>query len=547
MLTGEAENPYSLLRLMKNWTIGKRILFGGFVVLAALLLAGGDSLWALRSIRSLAETRLKSDVIPGLVEMATITDYALRVQVRGLMAANASDEAQREKYLELLASNVKKIDEAMVRYEAAISSEEDRNNFAQLKKLRSEYSAERDNYLALLKEGKAAEARAYISEKVEPLFVAYRDHTGKMLEWNQAAAISASAEIVDRTAVALTTAAVIVIGGIVSAVVIGWLVIRGINKSLHVMGASLDEASNQVASAASQLSGSSQSLSEGSAEQAASLEEASSSLEELTSMTKRNAESARSAKTISGETRGAAEQGNGAMVEMIEAMQSIKTSSADIAKIIKSIDEIAFQTNILALNAAVEAARAGEAGMGFAVVAEEVRALAQRSANAAKETASKIEVAIRNSEQGAMISDKVASSLKVIAEKATGLDSIISEIATASSEQAQGITQINSAVSQMDKVTQSNASSAEETAAAAEELNAQAGSLRESVESLRLLVGGSGASSQQAPAAEAAAPAEKEQAAPRKAMVLRNRPPLQPAKKIAREEPELSFADSSDS
>ena len=196
------------------------------------------------------------------------------------------------------------------------------------------------------------------------------------------------------------------------------------------------------------------------------------------------------AKLLSGETRAAADAGNTDMIEMRQAMEAIKTSSNDIAKIIKTIDEIAFQTNILALNAAVEAARAGEAGAGFAVVADEVRALAQRSANSAKETASKIEVAIHNGDHGARASAKVAQSLDIIMAKARKVDELVAEIASASSEQNQGISQINTAVSQMDQVTQSNAANAEETAAAAEELTAQSVSLKETVGLLRLLVGG---------------------------------------------------------
>jgi methyl-accepting chemotaxis protein len=170
-------------------------------------------------------------------------------------------------------------------------------------------------------------------------------------------------------------------------------------------------------------------------------------------------------------------------------MDAIKASSYDIAKIIKTIDEIAFQTNILALNAAVEAARAGEAGAGFAVVADEVRNLAQRSAQSAKETATKIEEAITKSEYGVKISEKVAQSLHAIAEKTRKVDSIVAEIATASNEQNQGVHQVNLAIGQMDKVTQSNASSAEETASAAEELNAQALSLKDAVVELSKLVG----------------------------------------------------------
>jgi methyl-accepting chemotaxis protein len=267
---------------------------------------------------------------------------------------------------------------------------------------------------------------------------------------------------------------------------------RSLARPLAQFAASLDDTSAQVSAAAGQVSTSSQSLAEGSSEQAASLEETSSSAEELASMTRRNSESAATAKNLTGETRAAAEAGDNDMAAMRQAMGAIKSSSSDIAKIIKTIDEIAFQTNILALNAAVEAARAGEAGAGFAVVAEEVRALAQRSATAAKETADKIEDSIAKSEHGAAVSTKVAASLGIIVEKARRVDEIVGEIARASHEQNQGITQISSAMNQMDKVTQSNAGNAEETAAAAEELNAQSNSMKETVRGLRELVAGAG-------------------------------------------------------
>jgi methyl-accepting chemotaxis protein len=230
-------------------------------------------------------------------------------------------------------------------------------------------------------------------------------------------------------------------------------------------------------------------MAEGASEQAASIEESSSSLEELSSMTRRNAENAQQANSLAKEARVAAEKGAGDMQEMTGAMGAIKSSSDDVAKILKTIDEIAFQTNILALNAAVEAARAGEAGMGFAVVAEEVRNLAQRSAQAAKETAAKIEAAITNTAGGVRISEKVAHTLGEIVTKARQVDELAAEVANASREQASGITQINTAVGQMDKVTQSNAANAEESAAAAQELNAQAGILRQVVTQLAELVG----------------------------------------------------------
>jgi methyl-accepting chemotaxis protein len=207
-------------------------------------------------------------------------------------------------------------------------------------------------------------------------------------------------------------------------------------------------------------------------------------------MTKSNGENARKANELAEQARIAGDRGVVDMQAMSVAMEAIKVSSDDIAKIIKTIDEVAFQTNILALNAAVEAARAGEAGLGFAVVAEEVRNLAQRSAQAARETSAKIGGAISKTGQGVEISKKVEKSLNEIVTKARQVDELAAEVANASREQTQGITQINTAVEQMDKVTQSNAASAEESAAAAGELNAQVETMKQTVIELLKLLGG---------------------------------------------------------
>jgi len=220
-------------------------------------------------------------------------------------------------------------------------------------------------------------------------------------------------------------------------------------------------------------------------------------------MTKRNAESASKVKSAAAQTRSSADAGAQQMETMVAAMGAIRVASDDIAKILKTIDEIAFQTNILALNAAVEAARAGEAGSGFAVVADEVRALAQRCATAAKETAGKIEASVSKSQQGAAISVEVAKNFTTIQEQIRSLDTLIAEIASASNEQSQGISQVSTAVAEMDRVTQSNAAGAEESASAAEELNAQAEVLKETVGQLQQLIGG-GQTSAGSPRSESA-------------------------------------------
>ena len=235
-----------------------------------------------------------------------------------------------------------------------------------------------------------------------------------------------------------------------------------------------NEAAMQVNSASSQIAEGSQSLAQGASEQASSLEEISASLEELTAMTNQNADNATQANTLAQDAQGVAAKGTDAMGRMSDAIKLIQTSADQTSKIVKTIDEIAFQTNLLALNAAVEAARAGDAGKGFAVVAEEVRSLAARSAEAAKNTADLIEESGKNAEGGVRISEEVSSALSEIVDSSEKVGSLIGEIAAASKEQASGISQINEGVAQMDSVTQRNAANAEESAAAAEELTAQA-------------------------------------------------------------------------
>ncbi|NLX07285.1 MAG: hypothetical protein GXY33_19270 [Phycisphaerae bacterium] len=274
--------------------------------------------------------------------------------------------------------------------------------------------------------------------------------------------------------------------GILVAAALGLAIIRGVVGMLKRVFAGLRtcstaelesaaQAINQIidgmTSGSAQVSMASTQLAEGSSEQASSLEETSASLEEIAATTKQNAAGAEQAKEMALVTRNAAQKGKDVMSQMSKAMADIKNSSDETAKILKTIDEIAFQTNLLALNAAVEAARAGEAGKGFAVVAEEVRNLAQRSAEAARNTGDMIEESIKNSERGVQINDEVAKALEEIAENSTKLSESISQIASASQQQSQGVSQVNIATSEMDKVTQSNAATAEELNAQAEELN----------------------------------------------------------------------------
>ena len=260
-------------------------------------------------------------------------------------------------------------------------------------------------------------------------------------------------------------------------------------KPINRIVAGLSEGSDEVGSASSQVSESSQHLAEGASEQASSLEETSSSLEEMSSMTKQNADNANHAKAMMNEARGVVEKANTQMAQLADAIGQITRSSEETGKIIKTIDEIAFQTNLLALNAAVEAARAGEAGAGFAVVADEVRNLALRSAEAARNTSDLIEKTIKAVKNGNEMTASTQEAFRANAELSGKISQLVDEIATASEEQAHGIQQVNTAVAEMDRVTQETAASAEESASAAQAMKAQAQQMRVYVEELATVVG----------------------------------------------------------
>jgi methyl-accepting chemotaxis protein len=291
------------------------------------------------------------------------------------------------------------------------------------------------------------------------------------------------------------------IAGVLLAVIITRSIVRPINRII----VGLNEGAEQVNDAAGQVATASQQLAEGASEQASALEETSSALEEMAAMTRTNAANAQQANELTGQARAAAETGDQTMSQLNTAMSGINESSSQISKIIKVIEEIAFQTNLLALNAAVEAARAGEHGKGFAVVADEVRNLAMRAAEASREITTLIEDSVSRAREGTSVAGEVGKSLAAIVGDVAKVAELVSGIARASEEQAQGVEQVNTAVSQMDKVTQQNASGAEESASAAEEMAAQATAVKQMVDELAAVVGG--AQAQSAGGGRAAPPA----------------------------------------
>jgi methyl-accepting chemotaxis protein/methyl-accepting chemotaxis protein-1 (serine sensor receptor) len=265
-------------------------------------------------------------------------------------------------------------------------------------------------------------------------------------------------------------------------------IIRSLTRQLRESAVELASSADQISAAAAQVAQSSQSLAQGASQQAATIEETSSASSQINSMARRATDSARSTAEMVTRSQQNSEQANSSLDQMIRAMDGINASSQKISKIIKVIDEIAFQTNILALNAAVEAARAGEAGMGFAVVADEVRSLAQRCAQAAKDTSVLIEESVQRSVEGRSSVETVAGSTRGITNDSGKIKMLIDEISLGSEEQSHGIEQITKSIQQLESVTQGNAAGAEQGAAAAEQLSAQAEAMREAVRRLRSLV-----------------------------------------------------------
>ena len=430
-------------------TIGNRVLFGfgiGVVITAAL------GVFAFMRIQTLdaGARRVVVDCLPGeyasgKLETLVVQNYQMLYEYCAIDTPES-----RATVLDEMKEHSRLMDEAMKNYEETITTDEDRRTFNAIAPARAAFHDVRDEVRKLKDQGKEAEAVAMVRTKGLAAYEAYAKAAHGLSDFNKNEGEEVGATI---TADVATGKRGIVVGLGISTLIsclFAFFIIRGVNRALNRIAATLGQGSEQVASAAQQVSASSQAIAQGASEQAAALEETTSALEEMASMTKKNAETAQQAATLSAETKAASDKGNQAMGKMSSAINDIQKSASETAKIIKVIDEIAFQTNLLALNAAVEAARAGEAGKGFAVVAEEVRNLAMRSAEAAKNTASMIEESVQSARSGVGISTDVARTLEEITATSTKVNALVAEISAATQEQSQGIGQVNTSVSQMD-------------------------------------------------------------------------------------------------
>lgn len=476
---------------MSNWTIGKK-LFSGLAALTALVLAAGVAgLMNMSSIKDrLDETAGNTAQRIVLANEVRAENLQVYMAQKNMIVNGFDNNAKRvmdwkTKIEEALPELKKSIDElaGLMRVESG------KKACANLKEGIDSWKKVHDDVEKLIFLGEFKEAQKVSLDQGRPLMDANEKLIATILA-NQQKFLKEDKEAADSSYAAskLLMIGLIVLSALICGVVV-W-VVRGINNTLRHTAAEMMDGAAQVASASGQVSTSSQSLSQGATEQAASLEETSASMEEMAAMTRKNSENSVSAASMMAEMARQVQHSNNSLREMVASMAAIKGSSEKVAKIIKTIDEIAFQTNILALNAAVEAARAGEAGMGFAVVADEVRNLAQRSAQAAKDTAALIEESISNSNAGSTKLEQVAGAIAGITENSTKVKALVDEVSEAAKQQTQGIDQVTQAVSQMEKVTQTTAANSEEGAAAAEEMSSQAETLRGLVDILRQMVGG---------------------------------------------------------
>jgi methyl-accepting chemotaxis protein len=502
---------------MKYWTIKKQIILGLSILILIDVVVGIFTSMGISKLKSFAEN-ISTNQMQGVYVMSQILSNENEAYDLMLHHILSATKDETDTYTARLTETDRRIDQFIADYEQASPENAGSPMFAKMLSDRAAFQKAWGPVHELSVGLKNKDAFALFKRDADPAFSSLKISLLQEIDYNKRIADLTAQEsiaVTNNTSILVNLSIIVMLSACMA---IAYVIVRSLNRVLTNVADTLSEGANQIVAASGQLGAASQSLAQNANEQAASLEQTSAALEQIGSMTKRNSESAVAAQGLASETRGAAETCSErteemqvsmkaiqkASTEMAVAIHGITTSSHSISKIISTIDEIAFQTNILALNAAVEAARAGEAGMGFAVVAEEVRSLAKRSADAAKETERLIETAVTQSQLGVEVNSRVTARIAEVVQKGNGVrdslahivakarevDSVVGQITEASKEQNSGLEQINRAINLMNQVTQANAAGSEQTASASEELTAQSVELRSGVDLLVKLVKG---------------------------------------------------------
>ncbi len=478
------------------WTIARRVTCGFILITGLTVGLSGFTSWLTTALRHNLE-RLADNALPSILMLTTIQGRqhtekdALLIQVR---LVEKPAETTPEKLPELRAKVDKlrsDISHLIATYDQdLVADPTDQQLFNAVKQARQAFIKTVEQTEGMLQTGDTDGARKNIATVVEPTFEKAAHALEVDIEYNRTIGQTAADSSKSLLMWSTWGMAIGIGSAILLSIIIGWLILRSINQALRAITRELSQNVFDTSTAANQVASVSQTLAAGTSEQASSIEETSAALEEMAGMVRGNADNTGKATAFVAEARGVVETGSSVVAELLTAMAEVDTSSTMMSNIIKTIDEIAFQTNILALNAAVEAARAGEAGAGFAVVADEVRSLAQRSAAAARETSEILGTRIgEGSKKIRSSANKVESSLEQISTRIRSTDGLVTEIATATREQSLGVDQLSSAMSTLDQISQGNAGVAQQCASAADALHERAESMRRLVAVLGGMVG----------------------------------------------------------
>jgi methyl-accepting chemotaxis protein len=473
--------------------IGTKLMVSFGVMMALVLAIGIGGLSSINRLRSAMNSAVNVAAKRTLLANQIVSETANIVALeRGIVLRSILQQTQAvEKHKQEFRDASGKVERAMGQLDPLLESETSRRGLSALRGQLDSLTLAHQEMIEALNRQQFDVVQKVSDERVMPRALEISAGAEGFLEQESRNMVESTRSAETAAVVSRWIGILVTVLGLATGVVVLGMV-RSINVVLRKLSAAMAERAEQVASAASQVSSSSQALAQTASEQAASLEETAASSQELASQTKKNRENSQRAAEHVEETDAQVAGANRTLEQMVGSMQEIIGSSGKISKIIKVIDEIAFQTNILALNAAVEAARAGSAGMGFAVVADEVRNLAQRCAEAAGDTAALIEESIATSNGGKEKLAQVVEVIQSITASSAKVKGLVGEVDQGSREQSRSIEQISAAIRQMEQVTQSTAASAEECASASMDMNGQAEAMKEIVERLEALVGGAG-------------------------------------------------------